>query len=72
MHTDTDTEFLRRAIRLAMNGRGGVEPNPMVGCVIIKNGRIIGQGFHARYGGRMRSRMRWPPALKILTVRRLM
>ena len=42
---------MRRAIRLAMNGRGQVEPNPMVGCVIVKNGRMIGEGFHARFGG---------------------
>lgn len=48
---DTDEQFLRRAVRLAMNGRGGVEPNPMVGCVIVKDGRVIGEGFHARYGG---------------------
>jgi diaminohydroxyphosphoribosylaminopyrimidine deaminase/5-amino-6-(5-phosphoribosylamino)uracil reductase len=47
----TDEQFLRRAIRLAMNGRGGVEPNPMVGCLIVKNGRIIGEGFHAKFGG---------------------
>ena len=42
--------YLRRAIRLAMNGRGRVEPNPMVGCVIVKNDRIIGEGFHQQYG----------------------
>ena len=48
--SDTDEQFLRRAIRLAMNGRGSVEPNPMVGCVIVKDGRIIGEGFHAEYG----------------------
>jgi diaminohydroxyphosphoribosylaminopyrimidine deaminase/5-amino-6-(5-phosphoribosylamino)uracil reductase len=47
----SDEQFLRRAILLAMNGRGTVEPNPMVGCVIVKNGRIIGEGFHARFGG---------------------
>src|SRR5437867_11737845 len=47
---DSDIEYLRRAIRLAMNGRGAVEPNPMVGCVIVKNGRIIGEGYHAKFG----------------------
>jgi diaminohydroxyphosphoribosylaminopyrimidine deaminase/5-amino-6-(5-phosphoribosylamino)uracil reductase len=47
----SDDQFLHRAIRLAMNGRGGVEPNPMVGCVIVKNDQIIGEGFHAQYGG---------------------
>ncbi|HEX4796854.1 MAG TPA: bifunctional diaminohydroxyphosphoribosylaminopyrimidine deaminase/5-amino-6-(5-phosphoribosylamino)uracil reductase RibD [Humisphaera sp.] len=48
--TDADREFLRRAIRLAMNGRGGVEPNPMVGCIIVKNGQVIGQGYHRKVG----------------------
>ena len=43
--------WMRRAIRLAMNGRGRVEPNPMVGCVIVKNGRAIGEGFHQQFGG---------------------
>lgn len=47
----TDRQFLDRAIRLAMQGRGKVEPNPMVGCVIVKNDRIIGEGFHQQFGG---------------------
>src|SRR5581483_11984816 len=49
--TSDNTSFMRRALRLAMNGRGGVEPNPMVGCVIVKNGRIIGEGYHQHFGG---------------------
>jgi diaminohydroxyphosphoribosylaminopyrimidine deaminase/5-amino-6-(5-phosphoribosylamino)uracil reductase len=48
---DNEEHFLRRAMRLAMEGRGRVEPNPMVGCVIVKDGRVIGQGIHARFGG---------------------
>jgi diaminohydroxyphosphoribosylaminopyrimidine deaminase/5-amino-6-(5-phosphoribosylamino)uracil reductase len=49
---ETDQHFLRRAIRLAMNGRGRVEPNPMVGCVIVgRDGRVIGEGFHEQFGG---------------------
>lgn len=47
---DFDEYMIRRAIRLAMNGRGNVEPNPMVGCVIVKDGRVIGEGFHAKFG----------------------
>jgi diaminohydroxyphosphoribosylaminopyrimidine deaminase/5-amino-6-(5-phosphoribosylamino)uracil reductase len=43
--------WMRRAIRLAMNGRGRVEPNPMVGCVIVKDGRLIGEGYHEQFGG---------------------
>src|SRR5829696_7030226 len=46
-----DEQFLRRAIRLAMNGRGRVEPNPMVGCVIVRDGRVIGEGYHEQFGG---------------------
>lgn len=46
-----DLHWMRRAIRLAMNGRGGVEPNPMVGCVIVKDGRAIGEGYHRQFGG---------------------
>src|SRR3954468_22497991 len=47
----TDEQFMRRAIRLAMNGRGKVEPNPMVGCVIVKDGRVIGEGHTHPPGG---------------------
>ena len=42
---------MRRALQLACNGEGRVSPNPMVGAVIVNNGRIIGEGFHAFYGG---------------------
>ena len=42
---------MRRAIRLAVNGRGRVEPNPMVGCVIGQAGRVIGEGYHEQFGG---------------------
>ena len=48
---DADTHWMRRAVRLAMNGRGRVEPNPMVGCVIVKDGRLIGEGYHRQFGG---------------------
>lgn len=40
-----------RALALAQHGLGRVEPNPMVGCVIVKGGRIIGEGYHRRFGG---------------------
>jgi diaminohydroxyphosphoribosylaminopyrimidine deaminase / 5-amino-6-(5-phosphoribosylamino)uracil reductase len=45
-----ETELMRHALRLAMRGRGAVEPNPMVGCVIVKDGQIIGEGYHERFG----------------------
>jgi len=51
MQMNADETFLRHAIRLAMNGRGRVEPNPMVGCVIVKSNHVIGEGFHEQYGG---------------------
>jgi diaminohydroxyphosphoribosylaminopyrimidine deaminase/5-amino-6-(5-phosphoribosylamino)uracil reductase len=41
---------MRRAIELAQRGRGWTNPNPMVGAVIVKDGRIIGEGYHARCG----------------------
>lgn len=46
-----DREYMRRAIQLAETARGNVSPNPLVGAVIVKDGRIIGEGYHATYGG---------------------
>lgn len=43
--------YMRRAIELAAKGEGSVNPNPLVGAVIVKDGRIIGQGYHEKYGG---------------------
>jgi len=43
--------FMRRALQLAARGRGYVEPNPLVGCVIVRDGKAIGQGYHRRFGG---------------------
>ncbi len=48
--TDADIAFMRKAIALAMKGRGTVEPNPMVGCVLVKGGEVIGQAFHVKPG----------------------
>lgn len=42
---------MRRALQLARNGEGRVSPNPMVGAVIVHGDRIIGEGYHANYGG---------------------
>jgi diaminohydroxyphosphoribosylaminopyrimidine deaminase/5-amino-6-(5-phosphoribosylamino)uracil reductase len=46
----SDEDLMLRCIRLARNGRGNVSPNPMVGCVIVKDGKIIGEGYHAKFG----------------------
>jgi diaminohydroxyphosphoribosylaminopyrimidine deaminase / 5-amino-6-(5-phosphoribosylamino)uracil reductase len=48
---DQDEKFMLRAIELAEMGRGKVSPNPMVGCVLVHDGQIIGEGFHEFYGG---------------------
>ncbi len=42
---------MRRALFLAARGQGKVEPNPMVGCVLVKGGKVVGQGYHKKYGG---------------------
>ena len=44
--------FMQRCVDLAYLGQGNVSPNPMVGCVIVKNGLIIGEGYHSEYGGK--------------------
>lgn len=46
-----DEFYMRRALKLAMRGERWVSPNPMVGAVIVRNDRIIGEGYHRRYGG---------------------
>ena len=46
----TDQEYMLRAIQLAQKGEGWTNPNPMVGAVIVKDGKIIGEGYHKKYG----------------------
>jgi diaminohydroxyphosphoribosylaminopyrimidine deaminase/5-amino-6-(5-phosphoribosylamino)uracil reductase len=46
----TDSEWMLRAVSLAERGVGFVNPNPLVGCVIVRDGRVIGEGWHERYG----------------------
>lgn len=46
----TDEKYMRRCLQLARCGRLGAAPNPMVGAVIVHNGRIIGEGYHRRCG----------------------
>ena len=46
-----DRLYMSRALELARKGRYGAHPNPMVGAVIVKNGKIIGEGAHLRFGG---------------------
>jgi len=49
--SDTDRAYMQEAIALAERGRGHTAPNPMVGCVLVKDGRVIGRGYHHQYGG---------------------
>ncbi|MDP7133294.1 MAG: bifunctional diaminohydroxyphosphoribosylaminopyrimidine deaminase/5-amino-6-(5-phosphoribosylamino)uracil reductase RibD [Planctomycetota bacterium] len=49
--TDFDIQCMQRALKLAAKGKGRVEPNPMVGAVVVKSKKIIGEGFHQRFGG---------------------
>src|SRR6187551_3529814 len=49
--TGTDQAHLRRALELAEGGRGRVSPNPLVGAVVVRDGEVIGEGFHAELGG---------------------
>ena len=49
--TDVNAAFMSRALELARQGRGKVSPNPMVGCVLVKGGEIIGEGYHEKFGG---------------------
>lgn len=46
-----DEKYMRRCIQLALNGISGASPNPMVGAVVVHNGRIIGEGYHRKCGG---------------------
>lgn len=46
-----EEKYMQMALDLAAKGKGWVAPNPLVGAVIVKNGKVIGQGYHEKYGG---------------------
>lgn len=46
-----DAAIMDRCLRLARRGGRAVEPNPLVGCIIVRDGRVVGQGWHKKYGG---------------------
>ena len=46
-----DEKYMDLALELAEKGRGYVNPNPMVGAVVVKDGEIVGKGWHTFYGG---------------------
>ena len=51
MWTKEDEAFMQRALDIAERGRGRVAPNPLVGCVLVKEGQIIAEGWHDHLGG---------------------
>ena len=51
MEENIDKKYMRMAIELAKRGAGAVNPNPMVGAVVVKNGEVIGRGYHKFFGG---------------------
>lgn len=48
--TAQDAQYMRRALALAERGRGRTSPNPLVGCIIVRQGRVLGEGWHERAG----------------------
>jgi diaminohydroxyphosphoribosylaminopyrimidine deaminase / 5-amino-6-(5-phosphoribosylamino)uracil reductase len=48
--SENDFRFMRRALALARRAQGNVEPNPMVGALIVRGGEVVGEGYHHRYG----------------------
>ena len=51
IESDADIRHMRHALELAAGGAGWVSPNPMVGCVIVREGQTVGRGYHQRFGG---------------------
>jgi diaminohydroxyphosphoribosylaminopyrimidine deaminase / 5-amino-6-(5-phosphoribosylamino)uracil reductase len=51
MRMTDDSRYIQRCLDLAPRGAGSVSPNPMVGCVIVKGGNVVGEGYHQRFGG---------------------
>ena len=49
--TNDHSRFMLRALEIARRGHGYVEPNPMVGCVIVSGEKVVGEGWHQHFGG---------------------
>ncbi|MFR9164984.1 MAG: bifunctional diaminohydroxyphosphoribosylaminopyrimidine deaminase/5-amino-6-(5-phosphoribosylamino)uracil reductase RibD [Dysgonomonas sp.] len=50
MAMNVDEKYILRCLQLAQNGKGRVNPNPMVGAVVVHNNKIVGEGYHRKYG----------------------
>ena len=48
---DVHNTYMERAIRIAQKGQRNTSPNPLVGCILVKDNQIIGEGYHKKYGG---------------------
>ena len=51
MQESRHEHYMRQAVSLARRGQGRVEPNPMVGAVLVRDGRVVAGGYHKRFGG---------------------
>nr|WP_314079317.1 bifunctional diaminohydroxyphosphoribosylaminopyrimidine deaminase/5-amino-6-(5-phosphoribosylamino)uracil reductase RibD [uncultured Leptotrichia sp.] len=51
MEENIDKKYMRMAIELAKKGEGAVNPNPLVGAVVVKDGKVVGKGYHRFFGG---------------------
>src|ERR1043166_2536428 len=50
MQSSADEQWMARALELAERGRGHVEPNPLVGAVVVHGGKVVGEGWHEKFG----------------------
>src|SRR5207253_11456155 len=51
MAPSNESRWMQRALELAERGRGYVEPNPLVGAVLVRDGQMVGESWHERFGG---------------------
>ena len=58
-------QYMQQALDLAKTAMGHTSPNPMVGCVVVKNGKLVASGCHERYGEFMQKEMLLHDAKKI-------
>ena len=56
----SDKAYMERALALAAQGRGRTSPNPMVGCVVVSDNAVVGEGYHEYAGGATRRNQRLP------------
>jgi len=49
--SNADQKYMKKALELAKLGEGSTSPNPMVGAVVVKDGKVVGEGYHQKYGG---------------------